>query len=207
MALMAGMGGEGFRALYGEDARSNGGVVHVRAYIRNGHTVAAHTRGAPPRGEGGGDDLSSRGERPELPDHAAPIRRQGWAVTRRNLLDDALTPVMARKPEGGAIGERRGVIGQGGGGGLPRLPAPGGSSPTPAAPAAQPGQSLRDMLAPGGEPIGVRMGRARPNVRTLPGGQPAAEAMLNRMLQGRNFVETTPPGFRGACIASMMAPC
>lgn len=43
----------GFQALHGEEAPS-GGVVHVRACMRNGHLVSEHTRGNPAGSEGTG---------------------------------------------------------------------------------------------------------------------------------------------------------
>lgn len=35
--------GKGFETLYGPGNSAGAAVVHVRAYIRNGHQVAAHT--------------------------------------------------------------------------------------------------------------------------------------------------------------------
>lgn len=53
------------------------------------------------------------------------------------------------------------------------------------------------MVAPRGQPIGSQQRGATPDVRTLPGGQPAAEAMLQRLIQGRNPIDITPPRYPG----------
>ena len=53
------------------------------------------------------------------------------------------------------------------------------------------------MVAPGGQPVGVQRGGAEANIRTLPGGQPGAEAMLGRLTQGRGAVDITPPAHPG----------
>ena len=61
-------------------------------------------------------------------------------------------------------------------------------------------QELIDILAPGGQPIGVRLGGARDSIRTLPGGEPAAEAMFQRLIAGRNPVDITPPTYQGRLV-------
>ncbi len=49
---------EGFRALH-DPAASGTGIVHVRAYTRNGRTVAAHDRSAAPSGAQGDANASA----------------------------------------------------------------------------------------------------------------------------------------------------
>lgn len=49
---------DAFQTYYNDKNSDDGGVVHVRAYTRNGRQVAAHTRSAPP---------SKPGERDEAP--------------------------------------------------------------------------------------------------------------------------------------------
>jgi hypothetical protein len=53
------------------------------------------------------------------------------------------------------------------------------------------------MIAPGGQPIGTQQGGARPDIRTLPGGRRAAEALLQRLTNGRGAVDITPPRYSG----------
>jgi hypothetical protein len=60
-----------------------------------------------------------------------------------------------------------------------------------AVPAAKTGETLADVLLPGGKPVGwtSRM------VRELPGGEQAANALFNRLTSGASNV--TPPNFPG----------
>lgn len=53
------------------------------------------------------------------------------------------------------------------------------------------------MIAPAGQPLGAQLRGATSDIRTLPGGQPAAEAMLGRLMQGRGATEITPRGHPG----------
>ena len=191
---------DGFQAMYGSAARPSGGVVYVRAYIRNGLPVAAHTRGAPSSaGEGGINDRTAQPARGGQFETPGPVEVgfPGMPLRRRNLLDDALVePVTARRPEDGPVGGRRGVIPEGGGGYRP--PGRPGQTPGSQAPAIPPrSQELVDMVAPGGQPVGSQQSRARANIRTLPGGPAGAEAMLGRLTQGRGAVDITPPGHLG----------
>lgn len=196
---------DGFQALYGgepkQGAKPAGGVVHVRAYVRNGQPVAAHTRGAPPSSSGR-DDRPGPGAHSGGAATSAPGigGYRGVVLRRRNLLEDSvIIPAMAKRPDGGMVGGPRGVIPEGGGGGgTPQTPGARPSAPAPQAPPISPrSRELVDMIAPGGQPIGVQNGRARPQTRTLPGGQAAAEAMLGRLIQGRGAVDITPRGHPG----------
>lgn len=162
---------QGFQALYSEGGQPNGGVVQVRAYMRDGQMVAAHTRGAP----------------------AGAGRMAPPAVSD-------IVPVMARRPEGGGIGDRRTSIPEGGsggsGGGRPR--ATSGPTPAPSGPTVSArSQEIVEMIAPQGQALGARFGRSRPGVRTLPGGEPAAEAMFGRLTTGRGATDITPNGYAG----------
>lgn len=195
---------EGFQAMYGADARPSGGVVHVRAYVRNGHAVAAHTRGAP-AGSGAGaiEDRSpatSTGVQFEGPS-SVHVGFRGLPLHRRNLLDGgAVVPAMARRPEDGVVGGRRGVIPEGGGGGGGGYRPPSAGRPTQAPtvpPVSSRSQEIVDMVAPGGRPLGNQYRGAAPDVRTLGGGQRGAEAMLNRLIEGRSPVDITPRGYQG----------
>ncbi|MBU8546616.1 MULTISPECIES: hypothetical protein [Roseomonadaceae] len=194
---------DGFQAMYGGDARPSSGVVHVRAYVRNGQPVAAHTRGAPASGdEGGIDDRIGQPARDGQIETPGPVDVgfRGLMLRRRNLLNDALVvPAMARRPENGVVGGRSGVIPEGGGGGGGyRPPGSRGPAQVPQAPTvSRRGQELVDMVAPGGQPIGSQRGGAEANIRTLPGGQAGAEAMLGRLTQGRGAVDITPRGHPG----------
>jgi len=191
---------DGFQAMYGSAARPSGGVVYVRAYIRNGLPVAAHTRGAPSSaGEGGIDARTgqpARGGQFETPG-PVEVGFPGMPLRRRNLLDDALVePVTARRPEDGPVGGRRGVIPEGGGGYRP--PSRPGQTPGSQAPAISPrSQELVDMVAPGGQPIGIQKNGATPDVRTLPGGQQEAQATLRRLTDGRGAIDVTPRTYEG----------
>src|SRR5207244_13474157 len=51
----------------------------------------------------------------------------------------------------------------------------------------------RDLLMPGGKPIG--QAGTSPTVRRLPGGLPAAEALFRRLAEGGT--PNTPSGYRG----------
>jgi hypothetical protein len=86
--------------------------------------------------------------------------------------------------------------------GTTRIVAMMASGPMPnGAPTPSPrSQELIDILAPGGQPIGVRLGGARDSIRTLPGGEPAAEAMFQRLISGRNPVDITPPTYQGRLV-------
>ena len=177
---------DGFQAMYGSAARPSGGVVYVRAYIRNGLPVAAHTRGAPSSaGEGGINDRTAQPARGGQFETPGPVEVgfPGMPLRRRNLLDDALVePVTARRPEDGPVGGRRGVIPEGGGGYRP--PGRPGQTPGSQAPAIPPrSQELVDMVAPGGQPVGStgRRGSQHPHpARRAAGGRGDARATNTR---------------------------
>lgn len=104
---------DGFQALYGgepkQGAKPAGGVVHVRAYVRNGQPVAAHTRGAPPSASGRDDrpGPEARDAGAETPGLGVGGYR-GVVLRRRNLLEDSvIIPAMAKRPERRHPGGRR----------------------------------------------------------------------------------------------------
>lgn len=195
---------DGYQALYSNDRAGSGGVVHVRAYVRDGHAVAAHVRGAPSR-----DSAESRdaGSASRAEDRSGAVRQQpvsglhGLPIARRNLLDgSSVVPVMAPRRRDSIIGRRPDTILEGGAGGGGAYRSPAGQSPSqvPSPPAiSRRSQELVDMIAPGGRPIGVQRGGAAPDVRTLPGGEAAAEATLRRLTEGPNAVDITPPRYTG----------
>jgi hypothetical protein len=189
--------GQGFKALYGGDTQASDGVVFVRAYERDGRTVAAHTRSAPTSTRTGtaepGSAVAASTAGALLP------RFHGLALRRLSLLDDAsVVPVMARRPENDVLGGRKGVTPEGGGGGVPRPPATGGTPPRPSGQSASPrSQELVDMVAPNGAPVGSRSAGSTADIRTLPGGEPAAEAMFRRLTEGRVAADVTPQGYAG----------
>ncbi len=198
---------EGFQALYNSE-RAEGGVVHVRAYMRDGHMVSAHTRSAPPRHERA---------QPKGPARAADVgeERDGMAASsaayalgmRRSLLNPPNIVQVARRPD------QRGRVPSGeiptmqdavrGGPPGPGVGSRGGQpSAAPRAPAPPPPVSARshklvDMVAPGGVPIGRRTADALDHTRTLPGGEQGAHAFLRRMIKGRSPRDVTPPGHSG----------
>lgn len=196
---------DGYQALYGDESRAGGGVVHVRAYVRDGHAVAAHVRGAPPRDSAESPDA---GLARHAEDRSGTVQQQpvsglhGLVIARRNLLDgSSIVPVMARRPPDGIIGRRPETVLEGGagGGGAYRSPVGQGSVQGTPPPTVSPrSQGLVDMIAPGGRPIGVQHGGARRDIRTLPGGESAAEAMLRRLIDGRGAVDITPPRYTGS---------
>jgi hypothetical protein len=60
-----------------------------------------------------------------------------------------------------------------------------------AVPPAKPGETLADVLRPGGKPVGLASRR----MRELAGGEQAANALFNRLTAGATDV--TPPNFPG----------
>ena len=69
-----------------------------------------------------------------------------------------------------------------------QLPAAGEQGPQIVA-----NQTPQDLLAPGGVPIG--QAGTSPEIRELPGGAPAAQALLKQLVQGATI--STPPGYPG----------
>lgn len=195
--------GDGYRALYDSTPGPTGGVVHVRAYVRDGHMVAAHTRSASSRGgaqpvsQGGGAAPAGRDTAPARP---PPGGLRELAVSRRSLLESGATvPAMAPREDRFGGGRRSPVEdgARGGGGGF-RPPGATRPSQAPASPpVSRRSQELVDMVAPKGRPVGEKKGYARESVRTLPGGRPAAEQFLKRLTEGRNPVDITPRGYPG----------
>ncbi|MBW6401002.1 hypothetical protein KPL78_24295 [Roseomonas sp. HJA6] len=195
---------DGYQALYSNDRAGSGGVMHVRAFVRDGHAVAAHVRGAPSR-----DSAESRdaGSASRAEDRSGAVRQQpvsglhGLAIARRNLLDgSSVAPVMGRRRRDGIIGRRPDTIleGAAGGGGAYRSPAGRSSVQGAPPPTVSPrSQELVDMIAPGGRPIGTRLRGSISDIRSLSGDQPAAEAMLRRLIEGRGAVNITPRGHPG----------
>jgi len=120
-----------------------------------------------------------------------------------------VVPVMARRRDPFDDARGKSLL-EGGGGvrgggaplrsGAPLPKAPGPSQPTPPAGSGAPRQSLLDILAPGGQPIGRVEGGARPTVRTLDGGDDAARAMFDRLTRDRGGIDVTPPGRAGRSI-------
>lgn len=80
-----------------------------------------------------------------------------------------------------------------------RPPSP-AQRPPSAAGAATPRESLRDILAPGGRPIGRVERGSEQNIRTLDGGDDAARAMFDRLTRDRGAVDVTPPGYDGRLV-------
>lgn len=155
----------------------NGGMVSVRAYsrVRDGKTeqVGAYQRSDPPGGEHP-PIIEAMARRPGPQDgpRGRPIPLEG-------------APGMANR----------------GGGPASRSPLR-QNDPAHAAPPANPSfastpQPLSEILAPGGQPIGTRFPGARPFVRTLPGGDPAARQFFRSLTEGRGGTDITPPGFNG----------
>jgi hypothetical protein len=60
-----------------------------------------------------------------------------------------------------------------------------------ALPPAKQGETVADVLMPGGKPVGL----ASKQVRELPGGEQAANALFNRLTAGA--ADATPPNFPG----------
>ena len=60
-----------------------------------------------------------------------------------------------------------------------------------ALPAVKPGETLADVLMPGGKPVGLPSRQ----MRELPGGEQAANALFNRLTAGA--ADVTPPSFPG----------
>jgi hypothetical protein len=60
-----------------------------------------------------------------------------------------------------------------------------------ALPPAKPGETLADVLLPGGKPVGL----ASKQIRELPGGEQGANALFSRLTAGATDV--TPPNFPG----------
>lgn len=174
----------------------SGGAVSVRGYtrIRNGQreSVRAHQRSDPPGGEDGS-------EAPRLVPTSASTEDQVrvWLAAKSR---DPTDPDGRRRTilEGG-------VNGAGGGGGprgtaassqqapAARPPLP----PMPPAEAARLRRELRDILAPGGSPIGSPKKGTPSDVRGLPGGDSEARRLFEVLTRGRGGVDTTPPGHPG----------
>lgn len=201
---------EGFRALY-DGERADGGVVHVRAYMRDGFMVSAHTRSAPPRNEATQTETPARTA--SFVEERATISAKPVAYAlgmRRSLLDSQdITPVARRpdQPRTVPSGEIPSI--QDGGRGGPPGPGAGsrGGQPStaPRAPAESPAvlarrQELVEMVAPGGVPVGRRVGDALDHTRTLPGGEQGAQAFFRRMTEGRSPQDITPPGHSGQMV-------
>ncbi len=167
---------EGYQTLYSDTGRASGGTVHVRAYVRDGHAVAAHLRREPARdgaaSRGAGSPRhAEEGSGAAYPESASGLL--GLVIARRNLSDSgSIVPVMARRRPDGIIGRRTETILEGGGGGGGAHRSSGGQTPAHgAAPptVSQRSQELVDLVAPHGRPIGVQRGGARSDIRTLPG--------------------------------------
>lgn len=193
---------DGYQALYSNDrASGGGGVVHVRAYVRDGHAVAAHMRGAPHRESRDVGSTSDAEDRPRADAPRSGSSLRDLTTSRRSLLNGGpVVPVMAPRRRDGVIGRRPDTILEGGagGGGAHRPSAGQSQSQVPSPPViSRRSQELVDMIAPGGRPIGGQQGGARSSIRTLPGGEPAAEAMLQRLINGRGAVDITPPRYSG----------
>ncbi|SUE43692.1 Uncharacterised protein [Roseomonas gilardii subsp. rosea] len=181
----------GWRALAQAETRG-GGTVHVQAYtrVRNGRSeqVSAYTqarsgagRGVlmpiadkrppnlPPQPPGG----TRRGPSPDgIPSRTVPL---GASPLTPILPDVGIKPVQSL-PLGGS-----------------RLqPLSGGGAHTSAArpPVSQP--TLREILVPGGQPIGTGDKNSGANIRGLPGGDNAAREMFRVLTEGREGVDVTP---------------
>lgn len=165
------------RAAFERAEQPGAGKVSVRAYrrIRNGQreNVGAHERGGPP----GGDDpalvLAMAPRRPGPPDDPRG---------RGQPLEGAGAQVNRGSGAASSAPPRRSEARQG------NLAS--AASPEP----------LTTILAPGGKPIGTSRGGARPAIRTLPGGEPAARQMFQRLIEGRGGVDATPAGYPGQII-------
>lgn len=195
---------EGYQALYSDTGRAPGGTVHLRAYVRDGHAVAAHVRSEPVRdgaaSRGAGSPRHAEdGSGAAYPESASGLL--GLVIARRNLLDSgSIVPVMARRRPDGIIGRRTETILEGGGGGGGAHRSSGGQQPsrTPSPPAVSPrSQELVDIVAPAGRATGTQLRGATQDIRTLPGGQPAAEEMFRRLTAGRIASDITPRGYPG----------
>ena len=181
----------GWRALAQAETRG-GGTVHVRAYtrVRNGHSeqVSAYTQmrsGAghgvlmpiadkrppnlPPQPPGG----ARRGPGPDgIPSRTVPL---GASPLTPILPDVGIKPVQSL-PLGGS-----------------RLqPLLGGGAQTSAARPPAPQLTLREILVPGGQPIGAPKPGTSPDVRGLPGGDNAAREMFTYLIEGRGGTDITP---------------
>lgn len=158
----------------------DGGMVSVRAYsrVRNGKTeqVGAYQRSDPPGGE-------------HLPIIEAMARRPGPQDDPRGKpIPFEGAPGMANRGSGPTS---RSPLRQ--------------NDPAHAAPSANPpsgptSQPLSEILAPGGQPIGTVFPGARPFVRTLPGGAPAARQFFRSLTEGRGGIDVTPPNHPGQLI-------
>lgn len=170
---------------------SSGAVVAVRAYtrIRNGQVerVRAHERRDPP-----GGDTRER----------VSAWLSGSRFPRRAEGSGFVIQAMARRPDPlDPRGKPPVLEGGPGGGGAAR----GGARPPPAsslspAETARLRQEMRDILEPGGVPIGAAKKGARPEIRDLPGGDAAARRLFERLTAGRGGRDVTPPGHRGRLV-------
>lgn len=154
----------------------NGGMVSVRAYsrVRNGKTeqVGAYQRSDPPGGEHPPIiEAMARRPGPQDDPRGKPIPLEG-------------APGMANRGSGPAS---RSPL---------RQNDPAYAAPATNIPPASSSQSLREILAPGGQPIGSRYRGAAPDIRTLPD-RAAAEPFFESLIAGRGAVEITPPGYPG----------
>lgn len=77
-----------------------------------------------------------------------------------------------------------------------RPPSP-AQRPPSASGAATPRESLQDILAPGGQPIGRVERGAERNIRMLDGGDDAARAMFDRLTRDRGGVVVRNPTYAG----------
>lgn len=158
----------------------NGGTVSVRAYdrMRNGKTehVGAHQRSDPPGGEHT-PVIQAMARRPGPQDdpRGKPIPLEGApGMSNRGSGPASRSPLRRNDPANAA----------------PSANPPSTSTPQP----------LSEILAPGGQPIGTVFPGARPFVRTLPGGDPAARQFFRSLTEGRGGTDITPPGFNGQII-------
>jgi hypothetical protein len=154
---------DGYQALYSNDrASGGGGVVHVRAYVRDGHAVAAHMRGAPHRESRDVGSTSDAEDRPRADAPRSGSSLRDLTTSRRSLLNGgSVVPVMAPRRRDGVIGRRPDTILEGGagGGGAHRPSAGQSQSQVPSPPViSRRSQELVDMIAPGGRPIGGAKG-------------------------------------------------
>lgn len=211
---------DGFQAVHSGDGQASGGVVHVRAYMREGHMVSAYTRSAPPRRDvnspiaHAGDGVSK--PVPEI-SGSGPKLQHAFGMRRSLLESHGITTVAARRPDAGGRGVQgevptnagNGLIGGPGGGGGGRGVGGGNSNtpPTGSRPAAgqptatrTPAEARRELgeiLAPGGAPIGSVQDGARATIRTLPGGERAAQTMFQRLVEGRQPTLVDMPNYPG----------
>jgi len=188
---------DGFKTLYAE-GREPGGVVHVRAYMRDGHMVSAHTRSAPPSHSGG--------DQPGQSAWPSGFDRRLSLLEPENIVPVARRPDRPRGPLGGDVPTPMDPP-WGGGAGSPGSGGPRAAGPRPAGPApsspeaiARSRQELIEMVAPGGIPIGRRIGDAKPHTRTVEGGEEGARGFFRRIIENRSPQDVTPAGHSGQMV-------